>query len=197
MTIQERAKIKSLISQAITEKGPIVLNIIPNNVLPSTVIPKAVYSPLKKCLRENFPEFFVFGTSGYETVDFADAPLAQFYRLLTDKVPYQTTGISIPLSTVAELAAQVRLEKKENVTPEYAQKLLRPYPGYQLTDTTPTPVFSTSELQFIFAIAYIDWRQLFKKLSQHTATAPTEDKRLEPMFRSKRSHHNKKPKQRN
>ena len=34
-------------------------------------------------------------------------------------------------------------------------------------------------------------------LSQHTATAPTEDKRLEPMFRSKRSHHNKKPKQQN
>ena len=68
MTQQERVKIVNLISAAIKENGPQELKHLPN-VLTAGGIPKPVYSPIKKTLENQFPEFFVYGTSGYEAVD--------------------------------------------------------------------------------------------------------------------------------
>ena len=168
MTLQEKMTIIDLISGAIKEGGPQSLTSLPNR-LSAGGIPKSVYTPLKKNL-ESFAEFSIFGIIGHETIDFASTNLSRFYKLLTDKVPYQVPVTPVSAAAVEEAAREAGLNRELYSSPEAVQSLLRIYPAYQLMDA-PAPSISGAELDYIHAITYVNWKQVLNKLSRNSPAA--------------------------
>lgn len=170
MTPQDRAKIVQIIAATIRDNGPQELKFLPNRLVEGG-IPKTTYTPRKKTLETLFPEFVVYGTNGYETVDFAQSDLSKFYRMLVSKVPYQPPVTPVSLHTVTELAREVGLDAEKYSSADAVKELLKVYPAYQLPDANGACVACAAEIDYILAITYINWKQLASKLAQSSPAA--------------------------
>ena len=172
MSLQERDKIVNILSFEIQKNGPIPLRCMPD------LFPGKNYfvnvGP-KKWLENEFPEFFVFGNNGRESVDLANSPLAKFYRMLVNTIPAPAV---LQVSEVKKLISTAGLNSAAYDSFQAMQHLLWVYPDYVLSehvDADPSPshvqTVSAAELGYIHAVAYMNWKQVYNKIHSFRVNA--------------------------
>ncbi len=173
MTPEQIRDIIGILSNAITRMGPIKLNTLHNFLLDARPSP-TVYGRPKKWIEQYFSEvFFVYGTNGHETVDFANSSLSNFYKLLVARIPQGVIQYDSP-----ELVQAIRdsgLKVQDYASSSAIEDLLRIYPGYQVTAHPFSQVIvspnsniltSSTELNFVQSVAFMMWKPIYNKIKR-------------------------------